>query len=186
MTDSASDPPADVIDEAERLTRLARRAVDGKAAAAYRTKRDEMLTEYGYTARIREDDDTLVCYPEEWVDDEGTVYPSEIENVDRGVERSLSGPGEGDDWDAIEEHNREIAEAVAAEHGDPHGETVHALADFAGNHYAKPIGDLTSDELAEFREEYLPRNGWPSDEQLEMLSLSVGYALEKADGERLQ
>jgi hypothetical protein len=177
--------PTDVADEVERLTRLAREAIDDNETAAYRTERDEILSEYGYTARIREDDDTLVCYPEEWVDEEGTVYPERIENVDRGVERRLSGPGEGDDWDVVEARNREIADAVAAEHGEPHGATAQALADFAGNHYAKPIGDLTADELAEFREEYLPRNGWPSDDQLEALSLSIEYVREKADGARL-
>jgi len=177
--------PTNVADEAERLTRLARQAVDEKEAAAYRDERDELLAEYGYTARIRDEDDTLVCHPEEWVDEEGVVHPSDIDDVDRGVERSLSGPGEGDDWEAVETHNREIAAAVADEYGNPHDETAHALADFAGNHYAKPIGDLTEDELAEFREEYLPRNGWPSDEQLQALSLSIEYALEKADGDRL-
>jgi hypothetical protein len=177
--------PTDVADEVERLTRLAREAIDDNEATAYRTERDEILAEYGYTARIREDDDTLVCYPEEWVDEEGTVYPERIEDVDRGVERRLSGPGEGDDWEAIESHNREIADAIAAEYGDPHGTTAHALADFAGNHYAKPIGDLVEDELAEFREEYLPRNGWPSDEQREELSLSIEYVREKADSARL-
>jgi len=176
--------PTDVADESERLTRLARQAIDDEAAA-YRRERDELLAKYGYTARIRDEDDTLVCHPAEWVDDEGTVHPQQIDDVDRGVERSLSGPGDGDDWDAIETHNREIAAAVADEHGDPHEETAHALADFAGNHYAKPIDDLTEDELAEFREEYLPRNGWPSDEQLQALSLSIEYALEKADGDRL-
>lgn len=177
--------PTEVADEAERLTRLARKAVDDSEADAYRTERDETLTEHGYTARIREEDDTLVCYPEEWVDEEGTVYPDRIDDVDRGVERRLSGPGEGDDWEAIETHNREIADSVADEHGDPHGTTAHALADFAGNHYARPIGDLVEDELAEFREDYLPRNGWPSDEQLDVLSLSIEYTLEKADGARL-
>ncbi|MFW6435960.1 MAG: DUF7108 domain-containing protein [Halovenus sp.] len=180
-----TDLPSDVIDEAERLTRLAREAIDDNEAAAYRRERDDLLAEYGYTARIRAEDDTLVCHPEEWVDDEGTIHPEEIEDIDRGVERSLSGPGEGDDWEAIEAHNRAIAEAVADEHGEPHGETAHALADFAGNHYAKPIDDLTEGELAEFREEYLPRNGWPSDAQLETLGLSIEYTLEKADAERL-
>jgi hypothetical protein len=176
-----ADLPADVADEAARLTRLAREAVDENEAAAYRRERDEVLAEYGYTARIRAEDDTLVCYPEEWTDEAGTVHPGRIDDVDRGVERSLSGPGEGDDWDAIEAHNRSIAESVAAEYGDPHGATAHALADFAGNHYAKPIEDLTAAELAEFREEYLPRNAWPSDEQRAALDESIRLLFAAAD-----
>lgn len=177
-----ADLPEGIVDEAERLTRLAREVVDEAEAAAYRRKRDAILDEHGYTARVREDDDTLVCYPEEWTDEAGTVHPGEIEDVDRGVERSLAGPGDADDWQAVEDHNRAVAAAVADEHGDPHGATAHALADFASNHYAKPIADLTGAELAEFREEYFPRNAWPTDRQRRRLSKSIEYTLEKAEG----
>jgi len=169
-----TDLPDEIADEAERLTRLARRA-SGEEAEAYRRDRDERLAKYGYTARIRAADDTLVCYPAEWLDADEQVRTEWIEDVSRGVERSLSGPGDPDDWDAVDAHNRELAARVADEHGEPHGETAQALAAFASNHYAKPIEGLTEAELSEFREEYFPRNAWPSDEQYEQLSLSVEY-----------
>ena len=178
--------PREVTDRVERLTRLAREAVDDAEAAAYREDRAAILEEYDYSARIRDDEeaDVLVLHPGEWMED-GTVQIDRVEDLDRGVEIPLSGTGDADDWNDVESRNRALAETVDEEHEQPHGETAHALADFAGNHYAKPIDDLTEDELAEFREEYLPRNGWPSDEQLQALSLSIEYALEKADGDRL-
>jgi hypothetical protein len=184
-SDETGDVPEETIDEAERLSRLAREAVDENEAAAYRQRRDELLADHDYTTRVREDERAvLVCYPSEWVDDSGTVHPDRIEDVDRGVERPLEGPGEADDWQVVEDHNRALADAVETEHGEPHGPTAHALADFAGNHYAKPIDDLTSEEIAEFREEYLPRNGWPSEAQQEALSLSIELVFEKIEESR--
>ena len=43
------------------------------------------------------------------------------------------------------------------------------------NHYVRPVDDATPEMRAEFREEYLVRNGWPTDEQLDAVdeSLSV-------------
>ncbi|MFT4923432.1 MAG: hypothetical protein ACI8XM_002658, partial [Haloarculaceae archaeon] len=96
--DKAGDLPDEVTDEAERLTRLAREAIDDNEAAAYRESRDDLVEEYGFTARVREDDrDTLVLYPSEWVVD-GVVHPDRVEDVDRGVERPLEGPGEPEEW----------------------------------------------------------------------------------------
>ncbi|MCU4718591.1 DUF7108 domain-containing protein [Halapricum hydrolyticum] len=174
-----TDLPDNVVEEAERLTRLARRA-SGEEAQAYRRDREEILAEYGYTARIREEDDTLVCHPEEWIDEEGLVRTERIEDLSRGVERPLSGPGEPEEWEAVASHNFEVADRVADEHGEPHGETARALAEFANNHYAKPIESLTEAELTEFREEYFPRNAWPSDDQREQLSLSIEYTVGEA------
>jgi hypothetical protein len=51
-----TDLPDDAVAEAERLTRLARRAVDDNERAAYRDRREEILDEHGYVARVREDD----------------------------------------------------------------------------------------------------------------------------------
>ena len=178
-----TDLPEDIVNEAERLTRLARRT-SGEEAKTYRRDRDEKLAEYGYASRLREEDDTLVCYPEEWLDEDGLVRTERIEDISRGVERSLSGPGEPDEWEAVASHNATIARRVADEHGEPHGETSRALADFASNHYAKPIEDLTEAELAEFCEEYFPRNAWPSDDQREYLPVSVEYAVENATEKR--
>ena len=169
-----------MIDEAETLTRRARRAVDDNEAAAYRGRRDELLAEYGYRARIRDDEHAvLVLYPDEWVED-GVAQLGEIENLDRGIERPLEGPGEPEQWDELAAENREIAELVAEEHGEVHGETAHALADFMNNHYAKPIADATEAELSEFRSEYFPRNAWPSDQQKAVVEKSVRLTVECA------
>jgi hypothetical protein len=113
-----------------------------------------------------------VCYPTEWVSD-GTIQVDAVEDVSRGVEVPLSETGARDDWDAVDTHNRAVVAAVAARHGEPHTATARALADFASNHYAKPIEELTDDECREFRTEYFPRNAWPSDEQREAAEDSV-------------
>jgi hypothetical protein len=172
--------PADVVAEAERLTRLAREATDSNEAAAYRATRDDLLAASDYQARVREEDDVLVLHPAEWLED-GTIQVERVEDVDRGIEIPLSGPGESEEWEAVEAHNRGLAEGVAEAHGDPHGATAHALADFASNHYAKPIEDLTAGELAEFREEYLPRNAWPTDAQRAALGKSIRLVYEAAE-----
>ncbi|WP_277540491.1 DUF7108 family protein [Haloarcula laminariae] len=176
------DLPADTRDEVERLTRLARQAVDEGAAAAYRDQRAALLDDHDYDARIREEDtgDVLVCYPSEWVED-GVIRPDRVEDTDRGVEIRLSGPGDPDEWDEVEARNRAVVEAVRDDHGETHAATVRALADFMGNHYAKPIAEATPDELAEFREEYFQRNVWPTEEQRELLDDSVQLAIEKAE-----
>ena len=179
------DLPADIQDEVERLTRLARQAVDEGAAAAYRDQRAALLSEHEYEARVREEDtgDVLVCYPAEWVAD-GVIQPDMVDDTDRGVEIRLSGPGDPDEWDEVEERNRAVVEAVRDDHGEVHAATARALADFMGNHYAKAIAEATPEELAEFREEYFPRNAWPTDRQRELLDDSVELAVKKADSSR--
>ena len=146
------------------------------------SRRAELLAEYGYEMRVREDDtgDVLVCYPAEWVAD-GVIQPEMVEDTDRGVEIRLSGPGDPDEWDDVEAENRAVVERVRAHHGEVHGATARALADFMGNHYAKPIAEATPEELAEFREEYFPRNAWPTEQQRELLDDSVELTVKKAE-----
>ena len=169
--------------EVERLTRLAREAVDEAEATAYREDRAALLNRNGYTARVREEDtgEVLVCHPDEWVED-GIIRPERVEDIDRGVEIRLSGPGDPEEWEAVEEQNRAVVAAVRKEHGEVHGENALALADFMGNHYGKPIADATADELREFREEYFPRNAWPTDRQRSLLAESVRVTVEEAGG----
>ncbi|UIP00230.1 rnhA operon protein [Halobaculum sp. CBA1158] len=172
--------PRSAVEAAERLTRLAREAVDDAEADAYREDRDRRVGEHGFTPRVRDEDDTLVLYPEEWVED-GTVQIDRIEDTDRAVEVSLSGAGDPDDWTAIEEHNAAIVERVAEEHGDPHRANARAFADFMGNHYARPVESASADEVQEFLEEYYPRNTWPSEKQRDTVRASVRYVFEAAD-----
>jgi hypothetical protein len=180
--DGRREPPESAVEEAERLTRLAREAADGDEAAAYRDDRDARLAEHGFTARVRSDDgrDVLVVHPQEWVED-GTIRPGRVDDVDRAVEVPLSGAARPDDWSAIEERNRRIVDAVREEHGDVHGDNAAALADFMGNHYAKPIGDATAGELREFLEEYFPRNAFPSERQEAVVGRSIELAFRAAD-----
>lgn len=177
------EPPESVVEEAERLTRLALDASDDGEADAYRERRDGLLAECGYAARERDDGEgevTLVCYPADWLDESGTIR---VERVDpaAAVEVSLSGPGDPEEWADVDEHNRAVARRVHAEHGGVHGATATALAAFASDHYAKPVEALTEGELAEFREEYFVRNAWPSDEQRERVAESLRYARDAAE-----
>lgn len=175
-------PPKSVIDEAERLTRRAREAVDDQEAAAARRERDRLLAEYGFAARERDGDArgaTLVVHPSDWLAD-GVVRVELVDDVDRGIERPLEAPGEDADWERIEEHNRTLVERVADEHGEPHARNAAAFADFMGNHYAKPIEAATERMREEFLTEYFPRNAWPDDEQRAAVEESVELVVSTA------
>jgi hypothetical protein len=181
-----SDPPLPtaVIERVETLTRRARRAVDENERDAYLEERATLLSTHEYEARIREDDagETLVLYPAEWIED-GTIQVDRIDDTDRGIERPLSGVRSGADWADVDEHNREIAAAVRKRHGEVHGETAAAFADFMSNHYAKPIEAATPGEREEFRTEYFPRNAWPSAAQRDQLEESLRLIVETAGAE---
>ena len=178
---STGEVPPVVVDDAERLTHLAREAVDDDEAAAYRADRDAQLDAHDFAARVREDDtgETLVLHPEEWVDD-GTIRPERVDDTDRAIELSLSGTDSPDDWQAVDDHNRELVERVRETHGDEHAAVVDALADFASNHYAKPIEALSAAELREFDVDYVTRNAWLDDAALAVLEESVRSALDAA------
>jgi len=168
-----TDLPEDVVEEAERLTRLARDAVDDDAADAYRERRDELLADHGFVARVRDTDDTLVCYPSEWIDDEGTVRLGDVEDTDRAAEVSLAGPGEQGDYEDAAARNAELVERVREEHGDVHGDNAEAFAEFMNNHYARPMDTASAHERERFLADFFPRNAWPSDEQRETVEESL-------------
>lgn len=174
--------PTEVIDTAERLTRLARRAVDENEAAAYLRERDETLAEYGYVARVREEEPrtVLVCHPDEWLE-EGTVRTERIEDIDRAVERPLEGPGEEGDYERVERHNRRIVAEIEETAGNPHGANADAFADFMSNHYVRRVESASVNELREFLTEYYPRNAWPSDEQRNQIEDSLRLVFETTD-----
>jgi hypothetical protein len=177
-----TDLPAEITDAAERLTRRARSARTPDVEAGHRERRDALLDEHGYIARVREEDSTvvLVLYPADWLDDEGTVRTDWIEDLDRAVEIQLEGGEDPDDWDAVDTHNRAVVERVHDDHGEDYGANVAAFADFMGNHYAKPIERATEREREEFRTEYYRRNVWPSDDQRALLEESLALAVETA------
>jgi len=170
--DRVPDVPVEVVDEAERLTRLARRTEDDAAADFYRERRDDLVAGHDYVPRLREDDDTLVLYPDEWMED-GTVRLDRIETTDRAVEVSLSGPGDADRYREIAAYNEAVVDAVADAHDEVHAATARSFAAFMSNHYVRAVDDATPEVREEFREEYLPRNGWPTDEQLAAVEESL-------------
>ena len=174
--------PTDVVEEAERLTRLAREAVDEAEAAAYRRERADLLAAHEFTARVRDGDtgDVLVLHPEEWVV-EGTIRPDRIGDTDRAAEVPLDGPGDPDEWDDVREHNEAIVERVREAHGDVHGDNAAAFADFMQNHLARPVESATADEVRTFLSEYFPRNAWPSEEQKIVVERSIELVFETAD-----
>lgn len=182
------DIPVDAVEETERLTRLARaterRAEDGdeaaiEEAALYRERRDELAVDHDYETRIRNEDDTLVLYPEEWLKD-GTVQFDRIEETERAVEVSLSGAGDPERWQEIADHNNDLVDVVA-EAAPEHVANARAFTAFASNHYAKPAEKLTSAEIEEFLEEYYPRNTWPSEAAASLVEESVRKVFAAAD-----
>ncbi len=175
--------PDAVVEEAERLTRLAREAIDDDERAAYRAHREEVLEDHEFTARVREEEagEVLVVHPAAWHDEEeGVIRTDRIDDLSRATEVRLSGPGEPDDWEDVEAENRELVAAVREAHGDVHADNAAALADFMGNHYARPMTEATAAELAEFRSEYFVRNAWPTDDQRAVLEESIRLVFETA------
>lgn len=170
--------PDDVIEEAERLSRVARAAVDPNEADGARHEREKLLARHGYVARERETDATLVCYPQDWIDN-GEVQVERIEDTDRAIERPLEAPATGD-WERIEQHNRDVAERVTERYGDVHGANAAALADFMSNHYAMAIEHATDAMREEFLTEYYPRNAWSTKKQSAVVEESVELALDLA------
>ncbi|SMO38084.1 DUF7108 domain-containing protein [Halorubrum cibi] len=179
--DRVPDVPVEVVDEAERLTRLAREATDPAAAEGYRDRRDELVTSHEYAPRVREEDDTLVLYPEEWMES-GTVQLDRIEETDRAVEVSLSGPGDPDRYREVAAYNDAVVDAIAERADDVHAETARSFAAFMSNHYVRAVDDATPEMRTEFREEFFPRNGWPTDEQRSALEESL-ETIERVAGE---
>jgi hypothetical protein len=177
--ESGEELPEDLIAEAERLTRLARRAVDDTEAEAYRADREERLTEHGFTARVREEGtgEVLVCHPEEWVEG-GTIRTDRIDDTDRAIERRLSGPGEESAFERVDAHNRDVVARIEERAGEVHAANARAFADFMGNHYVRRVETATTDELRRFLGEYFPRNAFPSGEQRDVVEESLRLVFE--------
>ncbi len=101
-------------------------------ADAYRTERDEILAEYDYTARISNDETGTYSSAIPSKGDDGVIRPERVDDIDRGVEIRLSGPGDPDEWAEIDAANRAVVEAVTEAHGETHGANA-ALASLWSN-----------------------------------------------------
>ncbi len=185
-SDDSEEPPlpADVVDEAERLTRLARNAIDPDEVVACRDERRTLLREHEYTARMRTEDhgEILVLHPTDWVREE-KVDATLVEDVSRAVEVPLDGVGDPEAWEDVEAHNREVAASVREEHGPVHGANAESFADFMGNHYARPVEQATDAVVREFVSEYFVRNAWPTEDQRAVVEESVELAVETGRGD---
>lgn len=179
-----SELPESVIEQAVRLTRRARAAVDPNEAAAYRTERNEKLATHGYEARVREETTgaVLVCYPSEWMED-GTVQLDAIEEQSRAIERTLAGPDQNQEFETVDAHNRELVAQVREVGGPVHAENAAAFADFMGNYYVRPMESASAAEVTEFLNEYYPRNVWPTTEQETLVEASLQLVFETAGQE---
>lgn len=177
-----ADLPTDTIETAERLTRLARRAVDENEAAAYRRERDEALETHGYVAHVREEESAtvLVCFPDDWLVD-GAVQVDRIEDTDRAIERPLDAAGGDRNYEEVDAHNREIVEDVAETAGPVHAANATAFADFMGNHYVRRVDSASATAVEEFLTEYFPRNAWPSEEQRAVVRESLRLVFDIVD-----
>ncbi|SFF92017.1 hypothetical protein SAMN04488063_0799 [Halopelagius inordinatus] len=174
------DPPEDAVDEIERLTRLARGAADENERAAYEDRRETILDEFAFTPRVREDDETLVLYPTEWVED-GVVQIDRIDDVDRGIERPLrTDAGDEGEFAAVESHNSAIVDAVEDAHGPVHAANARVFADFMSNHYVRRIESASRKEVQEFLDEYYLRNAWPSEDQSSVVDESLELTFDVA------
>jgi hypothetical protein len=172
--------PPDLIEEVERLTRLARDVPDPSEAAAHRDRRDDLLAAHGYTARYRDEDDTLVLNPAEWFED-GVVRTERVDDLSRAIERPLSDAGADDEWCAVEDHNASLVDRVDAEHGPVHAANARAFADFMGNHYTRRIETASRRELREFLDDYYPRNAWPTERQKAVVNESLQLLFDVVD-----
>lgn len=163
--------PNEVVNQVVCLTLNARES--DEAEDGYIRERDNILERHGYTARIRGEDNTLVLYPLDWIDDGGEVDFDQIQDTSKAIEESLSGVNEGADWEDIEEMNSEIVSAVREEYGDTHAENVRAFADYMGNHFLKVVTEATQEEKEKFKQDYYIRNVWSDESQESVLEESL-------------
>lgn len=170
----------EVVDRLTELTQRLRATTDERRAEIDR-QRQRLLEANDLRSHVREENEgVLVLYPEGWSDVGGTVDPSRVSGPDEAVEIPLDASGDEKDWEAIEEHNHQIASAVKARYGPVHGATASALATYLSNHHLRRIEDATESELAVFREDYFVRNAWPDAEQQALLERSVAFTLQVA------
>lgn len=202
--------PSTIVEDVERLTRLAQSDLDRTVRNTYLDRRNRLLERWGYTARMRtegrgrggeEDRDrnehggggegdrkrdwdgdgsVLVLHPAEWVED-GVIRPDRIDDLSRGIEIYLDGSGDDADWETVDAHNRALVASVRDEYGEVHGDNAEAFADFMGNHHANRMNDATERHVEEFLTEYYVRNAWPSVDQRAVIEDSIQLIFEVAE-----
>ena len=181
MVESDESPlPESVLEDVERLTRLARASRNDPEREAYRQWRTSLLDAHGYRARVRTEDETLVCYPTDWIED-GTVQVDRIDDRSAAVEIPLAEAGDPDDWEAVDAENRAIVAAIEEAHESEHAANAKAFADFMGNHRARPIASATAADVEVFLDDYYVRNAWPSPEERAIVTDSLALVFDAVD-----
>ncbi|MDY6780911.1 MAG: rnhA operon protein [Halobacteria archaeon] len=165
----------DWVRRAAKLTRLARYSEDEDELL---DERDEMVEERGYRARVREEDSTLVLYPDDWVED-GEVVVERIDDTDEAVEVPLRRGGE--EYDDVRDTNDEILGGFEEEFDEKHFVNARAFAEFCENHHTVPVERVTAEHVDEFLAEYYPRNVWVHDETEEVVEESLRLLLDYVD-----
>lgn len=173
--------PAEVVETARAMSRVLRRGTHDDPERI-RRRRDELLSTYGYAARVRESDagPVLVCYPESWIED-GTLQLENLESTDNAVERLLNTSVEDGDWAAIADHNRAVAARVRDRFGRVHGANAEAFGTYMANHHGATVESATAEHVETFLEEYFPRNAWPSEAQRNAVEASIRHLFDTVD-----
>ena len=181
MDESNESPlPESVLEDVERLTRLARASRTDRERHAYRERRESLLDAHGYRARVRNEDETLVCYPTDWIED-GTVQVDRIDDRSSAIEIPLAEAADPDDWEAVDAENRAVVAAVEEANGAEHAANAKAFADFMSNHRARPIASATAADVETFLGDYYVRNAWPSPEERAIVTDSLALVFESVD-----
>lgn len=175
------DLPAAVVETARAMSRVLRRGTHDDPERI-RRRRDELLSRYGYAARVRESDTgpVLVCYPETWIED-GTLQLENLESTENAVERPLNTSLEEEGWEAIADHNRDVAATVRRRFGKIHGANAEAFGTYMANHHGATVETATAEHVETFLEEYFPRNAWPTEAQQNAVETSIRHLFEIVD-----
>jgi hypothetical protein len=161
--------PSSVQEKVVSLTRRSRRESNDN----HLNRRDQILDKYDLEARVRDEDDTLVIYPTEWIDSNGNIDFSEVDDKNNAIEISLSGPNKDADWEEVYQYNMRIVSRVRDEFGDVHAKNIEEFGEFLANHYLKKITEATEEEKKDFMNEFFVRNVWSTDKQESVLDDSL-------------
>jgi hypothetical protein len=164
----------DWVDEAARLTRV---ALSGNDDA--REERNDLVSERGYDARLR-DDGVLVLYPADWIDEDGVV-DMEAFDADEAYEVPLDGGG----FDDAREKNEALLDEFVEEVDDSVAFNAREFAEFCENHHAVAVEDASQKHVDRFVNDYYVRNVWTNDEVEERVEEALGALLREAGRDEL-
>lgn len=164
-----TDGKPDWVDKAARLTRV---ALSGDDDA--RERRDELASEHGYDARVREDG-TLVLHPDDWLDEDGVIDMAAFD-PDEAYEIPLDGGG----YEEARDANSALLERFVEDADEEDAFNARAFVEFCENHHAVAVENVRQKHVDEFLNEYYIRNVWADDDAEECVEESVSALLKEA------